>query len=39
MTQEMVLEDPAGGPPLLRCALAYGFRNIQSLMRKLKMKK
>ena len=43
--QEVVLEAPShsGGQPvagsttvLLRCAIAYGFRNIQSLMRKIK---
>ncbi len=35
--QEVLLPDPAGGQePLLRFALAYGFRNIQSLMRRLK---
>ena len=34
----MALEAPAGSgaPPLLRFAAAYGFRNIQSLMRKIK---
>lgn len=33
-----MLEAPAGSgaPPLLRFAAAYGFRNIQSLMRKIK---
>lgn len=34
-----MLESPSGGAPLLRCAQAYGFRNIQSLMRKIKMGK
>ncbi len=33
----MSLEAPGGGPPLLRFAAAYGFRNIQGLMRKVKL--
>jgi iron only hydrogenase large subunit-like protein len=34
--QELQLLGP-GGQPLLRFATAYGFRNIQSLVRKMKM--
>ncbi|GAX82236.1 hypothetical protein CEUSTIGMA_g9664.t1 [Chlamydomonas eustigma] len=37
--QEVILQSPADGSTLLRFALAYGFRNIQSLMRKIKIKK
>lgn len=35
--REVTLEAPGGGPPLLRFAAAYGFRNIQGLMRKVKL--
>jgi hypothetical protein len=37
--QEVFLQSPTNGNVLLRFALAYGFRNIQSLMRKIKIKK
>ncbi|GFH30573.1 DNA_mis_repair domain-containing protein, partial [Haematococcus lacustris] len=35
--QEVLLRDEASGEVLLRCAIANGFRNIQTLMRKIRM--